>query len=197
MRTWNFAHQSRLQSLTSRTTASVCASCTVWIGEYTVVALGVNHSDSHLCWPDSDESLVQERGSISTVQGLALAFPNIYQHRVSSFHLIDPTKPGHRKILAFFLVDPNEPVLSASEIAPQQVEWMSEFMHSSGPNGVRGTYLERLPAELKDLIIAMTDGLMTRQQANETREALIKERSRLVDTYNKYKIQEQFNMCEH
>ncbi|KAI9761705.1 MAG: hypothetical protein M1840_001736 [Geoglossum simile] len=36
-----------------------------------------------------------------------LTFPNTFQHRVGPFRLADPTKPGHRKILAFFLVDPN------------------------------------------------------------------------------------------
>jgi len=40
------------------------------------------------------------------MEGRCIAFPNIYQHRVSPFELRDKSKPGHRKILAFFLVDP-------------------------------------------------------------------------------------------
>ena len=41
-----------------------------------------------------------------------LAFPNVVQHRVSPFRLADPTRPGHRKLLALFLVDPHIRILS-------------------------------------------------------------------------------------
>ena len=145
----------------------------------------------------SDAALVQERGSISTEPGLALAFPNIYQHQVSPFELVDSSLPGHRKILAFFLVDPNEKVLSASDVGPQQVAWVSEFMHGSGPDGVEGTYLGRLPTELRDHIISLTDGLMSQKQANEVRDELIEERSVFVDTFNEQTMEAPFNMCEH
>ncbi|MCZ4101755.1 DUF4246 family protein, partial [Streptomyces sp. H39-C1] len=32
----------------------------------------------------------------------------------------DPTRAGHRKILAFFLVDPSERIVSTSDLPPQQ-----------------------------------------------------------------------------
>ena len=145
----------------------------------------------------SDDALVQERGSISTEPGLALASPNLYQHQVSPFELEDNSRPGHRKILAFFLVDPNEKVPSASDIGPQQAEWMSAFMHQLGPDGVGGTYLERLPTELKDHIVSLNDGLISEKRANEVRDALIAERSVFVDTFNKQNVEAPFNMCEH
>ncbi|KAJ7693239.1 hypothetical protein B0H17DRAFT_933169, partial [Mycena rosella] len=47
---------------------------------------------------------VQDLGSMITKQGRALAWPNLFQHRVSPFRLVDTSRPGHRKILAFFLV---------------------------------------------------------------------------------------------
>ncbi|KZV97535.1 hypothetical protein EXIGLDRAFT_832794 [Exidia glandulosa HHB12029] len=49
--------------------------------------------------------LVQDLGSLDTKCGRCIAFPNIFQHRVAPFSLLDKTKPGHRKILALFLVD--------------------------------------------------------------------------------------------
>jgi hypothetical protein len=42
-----------------------------------------------------------------TREGRALFFPNVYQHRVEPFELADKTRPGHRKIVALFLVDPS------------------------------------------------------------------------------------------
>ncbi|MDI3389004.1 DUF4246 domain-containing protein [Streptomyces sp. B-S-A8] len=69
---------------------------------------------------DDEDPLNQVLGSASTPEGRCLAFPNILQHRVGSFRLADPTRPGHRKILAFFLVDPDQQIVSTSDIPPQQ-----------------------------------------------------------------------------
>lgn len=54
-----------------------------------------------------DEIKLQEIGSIATPNGRLLAFPNTLQHRVEPFELIDKTKPGHRRFLVLWLVDPN------------------------------------------------------------------------------------------
>ncbi|SEG49442.1 Protein of unknown function [Actinacidiphila yanglinensis] len=69
---------------------------------------------------EDEDALNQSLGSASTPAGRCLAFPNILQHRVGSFRLADPTRPGHRKILAFFLVDPSENIVSTSDVPPQQ-----------------------------------------------------------------------------
>ncbi|GAA4891571.1 hypothetical protein GCM10023237_06940 [Streptomyces coeruleoprunus] len=69
---------------------------------------------------EDEDALNQMLGSTSTPAGRCLAFPNILQHRVDSFRLMDPTRPGHRKILAFFLVDPSEKIVSTSDVPPQQ-----------------------------------------------------------------------------
>ncbi|MFE7548803.1 DUF4246 domain-containing protein [Streptomyces gardneri] len=69
---------------------------------------------------ENEDALNQLLGSASTPAGRCLAFPNVLQHRVGSFRLADPTRPGHRKILAFFLVDPSEKIVSTSDVPPQQ-----------------------------------------------------------------------------
>ncbi|MFG1805176.1 DUF4246 domain-containing protein [Streptomyces sp. NPDC049040] len=69
---------------------------------------------------EDEDALNQLLGSASTPAGRCLAFPNILQHRVGSFRLADPTRPGHRKILAFFLVDPSATLVSTSDVPPQQ-----------------------------------------------------------------------------
>ncbi|KAJ7302345.1 hypothetical protein DFH08DRAFT_977921 [Mycena albidolilacea] len=52
--------------------------------------------------------LIQDIGAAVTKAGRALAWPNLFQHCVSPFELADRAKPGHRKIFAFFLVDPTQ-----------------------------------------------------------------------------------------
>ncbi|MFJ3961073.1 DUF4246 domain-containing protein [Streptomyces sp. NPDC090036] len=69
---------------------------------------------------EDEDALNQMLGSASTPAGRCLAFPNILQHRVGDFRLADPTRPGYRKILAFFLVDPSETIVSTSDVPPQQ-----------------------------------------------------------------------------
>ncbi|MEU4871598.1 DUF4246 domain-containing protein [Streptomyces sp. NPDC021608] len=69
---------------------------------------------------ENEDALNQVWGSTPTPSGRCLAFPNILQHRVGPFRLADPTRPGHRKILAFFLVDPSERIVSTADVPPQQ-----------------------------------------------------------------------------
>lgn len=69
---------------------------------------------------EDEDALNQMLGSASTPAGRCLAFPNILQHRVGPFGLADPTRPGYRKILAFFLVDPSKKIVSTSDVPPQQ-----------------------------------------------------------------------------
>ncbi len=50
----------------------------------------------------------QELGHIIAVEDKCVAFPDLWQHRyrVQPFELADPSKPGVRNFLCFFLVDP-------------------------------------------------------------------------------------------
>jgi hypothetical protein len=69
---------------------------------------------------------LQNYGSVKTPQGRLLAFPNVFQHRVSGFKLADPTKPGHRRFIALWLVDPFTRIISTANVPPQQAEWWSD-----------------------------------------------------------------------
>ncbi|XWV26811.1 hypothetical protein QJ857_gp0240 [Tupanvirus soda lake] len=63
---------------------------------------------------------VVELGNIETVEDMCLVFPNFMQHQVSEFNLVDKNKPGCRKILVFFLIDPSSRILSTADVKPQQ-----------------------------------------------------------------------------
>ena len=124
--------------------------------------------------------LVQDIGDVITKAHRCVAFPNLYQHQVQPFHLEDKTKPGHRKILVFFLVDPTQRVPSATDVAPQQHEWVTEAMREAGPNSV----FARLPVELLAMISKENDGAMTRSEAEKYRKALMAERTVFVEANN-------------
>ncbi|KAK7061191.1 hypothetical protein R3P38DRAFT_2828031 [Favolaschia claudopus] len=138
----------------------------------------------------------QDLGSIVTSAGRALAWPNIYQHCVSPFRLADPTKPGHRKILAIFLVDPSiDPIPSATDIPPQQAEWAHDALDEARHN--EGSTFSRLPPELLNLVSdRLPDTFMSRVEAEAYRLALMKERTAFVGVHGK-ELKHSYNMCEH
>ncbi|GLD97140.1 hypothetical protein PINS_up005823 [Pythium insidiosum] len=72
------------------------------------------------------KALVQNVGAATASEDRCLAFPNTFLHKVEPFKLKDPTRPGVRKLLAFFLVDPLKKIPSTSVIAPQQCQWIQD-----------------------------------------------------------------------
>lgn len=70
----------------------------------------------YLLPPSAEAPRVQHLGPVSTNQGDCLIFPNFVQHKVSTFKLDNPAKPGVRKILLFWIVDPNIRIISMQDV---------------------------------------------------------------------------------
>ena len=115
---------------------------------------------------------LQELGSVETLQGRCVAFPNVYQHQVQPFRLEDPTKPGFRTIFIAFLVDPTYTVPSATIIAPQQREIIRDAMLEAD-----NSWFGRLPVEIIDVISVGNDGTMSRAEAEAYRLQIMNERT--------------------
>ncbi|KAG8849662.1 hypothetical protein FRB96_000688 [Tulasnella sp. 330] len=129
-------------------------------------------------------------GNVKTLQDRCIAFPNIYQHRVSPFRLLDPGKPGHRKIIALFLVDPKQRIPSTSEIPPQQEYLAREAMNSA----VASSLFHKMPSEMLDMVAGKVESVMTREEAKKYREKLMDERTAGVDEQNNSYFATEFNM---
>ncbi|KAL6900578.1 hypothetical protein GGI43DRAFT_405762 [Trichoderma evansii] len=122
----------------------------------------------------------------------AVFFPNLLQHRVSPFRLKDPTRPGHRKILALFLVDPAIPVISTANVPPQQRHWWSR------ETGVEEALAHRLPNELTQSVLEDAIGLpISLNEAKSIRLDLMEERSSKKDDMEEELQRNTWNFCEH
>ncbi|MCX5414317.1 DUF4246 domain-containing protein [Streptomyces sp. NBC_00059] len=108
---------------------------------------------------EDEDALNQTLGSASTPAGRCLAFPNVLQHRVGSFRLADPARPGCRKILAFFLVDPSERIVSTSDVPPQQPWAETSTMTREQAEGFR----EQLMQERKFFVDEHNEQLYERE----------------------------------
>ncbi|TQW11586.1 WD40 repeat 2 [Cordyceps javanica] len=124
---------------------------------------------------DAKGDTLQALGKVLTREGRLIAFPNLYQHRVSPFELKDRSKPGHRKILALFLVDPKIPVISTACVPPQQAHWWAKRDDDDAPNG--------WPISL--------------EEAQKTRLELMDERTTMDGAADEALREDQWNFCEH
>ena len=127
----------------------------------------------------SEEPAVHTLGEVLTCQGRLLAFPNAYQHKVSSFKLKDPSKPGHQKIIALYLVDPYIRVISTANVPPQQREWWAEQTYEASEK------MRNLPREIFQCIVGSVEGCpYGLSKAKEYREKLMDERRADVESLN-------------
>ncbi|KAH0337678.1 hypothetical protein KCU81_g7985, partial [Aureobasidium melanogenum] len=135
---------------------------------------------------------IQRIGQVATNEGRLLAFPNVLQHQVQPFKLVDPTKAGHRKILALFLVDPFHRVISTANVPPQQREWWAEAVQGLECK------LDELPPELRNQVMTeVGDFPISLDEAKKLREELMDERRAFVRDVNDMYHEEDFSFCEH
>ncbi|GJJ70833.1 proline dehydrogenase [Entomortierella parvispora] len=138
----------------------------------------------------SPDALTQHLDGIVTKQDRCIVFPNIYQHQVQPFELVDKTRSGKRQILVFFLVDPQHPILSTTHVPPQQLSWAIAA-------GLLDEVNRRLPPELVALVSAYLDWPMTLKEAKQHREVLMAERKHYGAKANKEVYGRPFSLCEH
>lgn len=136
-----------------------------------------------------DESPLNEyMGKVLAQQGKCIVFPNTMQHRVAPFTLLDQTRPAHRKILVFFLIDPNNRILSTQDV-PMQQEYMARQY-------VIPILQTRLNHNIIEKIISHME-LMTKDQSHHYRARLMYFRKYFINKINEEVFEREFSLCEH
>ncbi|CAK7262912.1 hypothetical protein SEPCBS57363_000296 [Sporothrix epigloea] len=112
----------------------------------------------------------QHIGSVAVPQGRLVAFPNVLEHRIEPFRLVDATKPGRYRWLTLYLVDPHYRVCSTRNVPPQQHDWWAAAMGRELAAGAG------LPQEVVDNIMQYTDEWpMGTEEASRNREQMTEE----------------------
>jgi len=135
---------------------------------------------------EDDDLLQCHIGGVETNEGRMIAFPNNYQHQVQPFELEDKTKPGHRKIIALFLIDPFKKVPSSSSVLPQNELWWE-----GNEDG-----LENVSPDCRSVVYDYRGFPYTLKTAKMHRDKLMEERSILINSENE-EIVRNFSLCEH
>ncbi|KAF2158075.1 hypothetical protein K461DRAFT_274318 [Myriangium duriaei CBS 260.36] len=138
----------------------------------------------------NEEKAVQDIGRVLTREGRMLAFPNVVQHKVAPFSLLDKTRPGHRKIVALFLVAPDRRIISTSNIPPQRKDWWAE--------GMLQTLLGKVPPETAQQIINDVEHFpISMDDAKKLRLELMEERKKRDSYEEDAREDTAFSFCEH
>lgn len=141
---------------------------------------------------ENDDRNEQVLGSVLTREDRLIAFPDGFQHRVGNFKLVDPTRPGHRKILALFLVAPTIPIISTANVPPQQRDWWLREVNDDQSK------IGQLPTELVELIGGGVDDFpIGLEEAKAIREELMAERGKINEAVDREMWDENFSFCEH
>jgi hypothetical protein len=139
----------------------------------------------------NDEPLVQDLGQVRTREGTVISFPNVYQHRVAPFGLVDRNKPGRRCMLVFFLVEPTSRIYSTAEVPPQQEEWLKEDLLSAL---LAKAFPQVLGCIIWDFVGPHIS--MNWERAGAVRARLMRERKFALDAF-KEEVLRPFSLCEH
>lgn len=187
------------------------------VGQDSYKWLECNYGANLTCGP-----CLQSYGSVNTPEGRLLTFPNVFQHRVSPFELVDKTKPGHRRFIALWLVDPHQRIISTANVPPQQQDWWAESVFGASANEQKAA-AEKLPVEMVQLLrekgveLPSSDneeakvpnevldlvrkefdlGLLSLQEAKEHRLALMAERSAHQVVVKDEFLKASYSFCEH
>jgi len=149
---------------------------------------------------DQEGPSTQDVGGVDTREGRLLTFPNILQHRVGSFKLEDPTKPGHRKIVALFLVDPNIKIISTANVPCQQQDWWWKETYSQADKispSLNKSGVANLPVELQDHVLEDVDFPISLEKAKELRLELMEERKEFDINQGSAFESITISLCEH
>lgn len=103
------------------------------------------------------------------------------------FRLVEPSRPGVRKIAAVFVVDPHMRVLYTRDVPPQQMEW----------HDAESRLTSALPREVRDKVGALRDFPVSLERAKALRLELMEERSLAVHWTNEEVFERQISLCEH
>lgn len=138
----------------------------------------------HFFGINDGDKMTKQIGSVTAKQGRVIIFPNALQHHVDAFELADKLKPGFRKILCFFVVDPyNHLVRSTETVPPQQELWVQD-----------AEIMKSYAIDPKDVTT------MTEEEAHKIRKDLMDERSAASpedsDDWDNVYTRE-FSLCEH
>ncbi|KAF3177885.1 hypothetical protein TWF788_007668 [Orbilia oligospora] len=114
-------------------------------------------------------SFLHNLSGIPIKEHRAIAFPNVLEYRTQPFKLIDRHRPGHLKMLKFYLCDPTDPyeIPTTTTVAPQQEEELKLWLVDQLRQGKMGRLPEELFEQIVEEIVQVMEPGITAQAAEK------------------------------
>lgn len=162
-----------------------------WPDESLIEMLNATCDFSSLGFDDSVINL----GHVETKPRRCVVFSNELQHKVEGVHLPETAQGTHkRRILCFFLVNPDLHLPSSKGIVPQQKrkipDEVSQVLHKIRVNG------RSLPLNICLRISGLVFPLFTLREALEHRLRFMHDR-RIISHDENFTFEDEFSLCEH
>ncbi|KAL3691664.1 hypothetical protein R1sor_005315 [Riccia sorocarpa] len=135
-------------------------------------------------------------GTVPTVEDRLIVFSNDLQHKVSRIENTSQDQVGTRKILVFFLVDPDEEIVSTRHVPPQQWERSVPQLVNLMCLVVKRVTGKFFPLPLVQEIMSRAKSGLTLAEARRHRLGLMRERKYKIDSENE-EWEREFTLCEH
>ncbi|KAJ3359293.1 hypothetical protein GGF32_009502 [Allomyces javanicus] len=130
-----------------------------------------------------ESPLVQRCGYVTVHPGRLVVYPNTLLHAIDRFWLVDNSRPGYLKYVAFLLVDPStrhgDEVISTSHVPPQQADWVTDAWAGLWP-----VFPPKVPHEVVDMIVNKVGTAMTRNEAKRLAREMVDEHSEFCEDLN-------------
>jgi len=140
-------------------------------------------------------------GVVETPPGRVLVFKNSLQHRVSILTNSSTTEKAFRKVLLFWLVDPDKRILSTADVPRQQWDYMRvQIAHTLHRQWHPSCKQCRFPVKLTKLVLDFAKYGFTDEEARQHRLNLMEERKFSRVAINKKfqaLIEREYSFCEH
>ncbi|KAF3312555.1 hypothetical protein TWF173_007165 [Orbilia oligospora] len=114
-------------------------------------------------------SFLHNLSGIPIKEHRAIAFPNILEYRTQPFKLVDRNRPGHLKMLKFYLCDPTDPyeIPTTTTVAPQQKGEIKIWLVDQLRQGKMGRLPEEIFEQIVDHIVQAMEPGITVQAAEK------------------------------
>ena len=108
----------------------------------------------------------------SLIECLFVVWPNVFQTRLQSFKLDDPSKTGYLRMVTLHLIDPNRRMMGTAVVPCQRRDWWAQDIRSRCPRFWRLTreVSELIVEHVNDYHIYVAEGERTRDEFRAERE---------------------------
>lgn len=134
------------------------------------------------------DPVLQTVGQVSLRESRLVMLPNVFQTRLQSFGLENPSKPGRCRILLLHLIDPNRRMLSTSNVPCQRRDWWAKSVRTTCARfrTLPEEIFRHIIEQVEDFPISTEEGERIRKNFKEERGAFRERHTKAMEGFEEW-----------